>query len=78
MAVEWVFDVLCYCACNVCDGLTVMCVMVLQLSSTRLGVGRHVTSVSFARFVTDGMLKKQVEQESRMGCTILYVGRDKE
>ncbi len=43
--------------------------MALQLSSVRLGVGRPVilaavlvTCVSLTRFVTESMLKKQVEQ----------------
>ena len=52
-----------------CATVFAMRVMALQLSSERLGVGRAiilaavlVMRVSLTRFVTESMLKKQVEQ----------------
>ena len=58
--IEWVGNILCYCGSNACNGL---------LSTERLGVGGQiilaailVMRVSLVRFLTDSMLKKQMEQ----------------
>ena len=52
-----------------CAIVFAMCMMALQLSSERLGVGRAIIlaavlimCVSLTQFVTESMLKKQVEQ----------------
>lgn len=59
---ELLFDVLCYCICNVCYGLTIEC----------LETGRGILAVvlamrvCLAQFVTESMLKKQMDRYNRM------------
>lgn len=65
MATEWVCDVLRYCVGNACDTVTV------ELREVGSGetnyLGSRVMRVHLTRFVTRNVLRKQVEQQSRMG-----------